>query len=138
MKYMKPEMYIEEFELNASVAACDRLPTGQTAIAKSVTVQCVATTSDVIFNSVDIGCEHIVDPAGGTDEYIFFDYTDTDNNPGSGLYFCWNNNKMDGPGTAAIEELREAAGLERLNSSGVWHAGPVTGTYLEELRSHST
>ena len=138
--YNKPEFYVAEFRMNDVVASCDRLPTGDYEYQKT-TIDCLASTSDVIFNSTSIGCEHVVDPSKNGTDYAWFqdtkrEYADV---PDDVLYFGWANNKMEGrpdPNNKLFNALHDIFSSLLNTTDKVIHVGEASG-YLQQLYSHS-
>lgn len=132
MKYVKPDLYVEEFELNTNIAACNRLPTGNYEY-KATEIDCVVTTSDVIFTATTNGCDHDVDPNNSGSGYMWVTYNDT-------LYFCWTSNLSSGGGgdMDLLKDILAAGGVSdvMVGDGYVWHAGPATD-YMKQLWSHS-
>lgn len=133
MKYVKPDLYMEEFELNTNVAACTRLEAGQEL--KAIEVECVASKSDVIFTEDTNGCVHdvVLDENGSGYRWITYN---------GDLYFAWISSESDQAGQNTLSELNKilkAGGIDSWNAGNgkVWHAGPADN-YLEQLYSHST
>lgn len=134
MKYEKPRMDVEAFTLNAAVASCNRLPGATEYTYEPQTVKCVVTTQDVIFTAGTTGCDHQVDPNGGSDTYRFITYDGQ-------LYFAWvgpsggggNNGNMQ-----LLQKILNAGGIRDYNAGRgkVWHAGPANAT-LTQLYTHS-
>lgn len=132
MKYEKPRMDVETFTLNAAVASCNRLPAGTEYTYEPQTVDCVVTTSDVIFTAGTVGCVHQVDPNGGDNTYRFITYEGQ-------LYFAWVGPSGSGGGNMdLLQKILRAGGIRDYNvgRNKVWHAGPATKT-LTQLYSHS-
>lgn len=134
--YTKPVLLAEVFTVNEAVSACDRLPTDDYEY-KATTVECLATTSDKIFTEGTSGCDHVVDPKKNGQDYMFINYTDNDNRPGSGLYFAWLAGGKGNP-TSELKEVMRSVGITDLSPSNgiVWHCGPVSD-YLKQIYSHS-
>lgn len=130
-RYIKPVMDVERFMPNVAVASCDRLPAGTEYTYEPQTVDCVVTTSDVIFTVGTAGCVHQVDPNGGDSRYRFITYNGQ-------LYFAWVGPSGGGGNMDLLKDILRAGSIYNINVGGneVWHAGPATKT-LTQLYSHS-
>lgn len=131
-RYTKPVMDVERFMPNVAVASCDRLPAGTEYTYEPQTVDCVVTSSDVIFTAGTVGCVHQVDPNGAGLDYQFITYEGQ-------LYFAWIGPSGGGGGNMEqLQRILRAGGIRDYNAGGgkVWHAGPATKT-LTQLYSHS-
>lgn len=133
MKYVKPDLYVEEFELNTNIAACNRLPTEDYEY-KATLIECVASKSDMIFTVDTSGCDHDVVPNNAGNGYMWVTYRNQ-------LYFCWISKERDSANQSSLNTLNNilrAGGVNNWDAGNgyVWHAGPAND-YMTQLWSHS-
>jgi len=120
-KYMKPMFFATEFDLNETIAGCEKVVTGTstTKVYEKQTVYCeIGSQNETVFNSAS-GC------STQASKYAVVEYNNKD-------YFVWFTYAGDTSGSAPsasdVAMLDKLVVLAGFSAGSGWHYAEVTGT----------
>ena len=134
MKYMKPELYITEFEANQVIAACDRLVVGTetTTVYDEQSGNCIiGAQQGTVFNSGNNDCSTSatqwgIATSGGITYFVWFTYAGD------------MGNRSDAPSAYETELLNKLVVQIGGTTGSGWHYADVTGRdFVSEVRDYS-
>lgn len=122
MKYVKPAFNVTKFDLNETVAACDRVVTGTetTKVYEQQSIDCIiGNQQETVFNAAS-GCSTAANQWGVTE------YEGT-------MYFVWYTYAGDtgsggAPSQSATNKLNTIVSAAGFTAGPGWHYGEVTST----------
>lgn len=109
--YMKPDVFVTEFQVNEAIAACDRVVTGSTTVttypAQTVTCE-IGGQTERIFSAGTSGC------ATAASQYALGYYENV-------YYICWYSPTEVGGGRPSDEQKALMAAISGVRDPQGWH-----------------
>lgn len=131
-EYQKPLLEIEKFLSNVTVASCDRVQSGTETTYDPQQIDCIISTTDVVFANGQTDCTHEVDITNTNDtSYKFVEY-DSDNDGTRELWFCWKGkgSSQTRPTENQVAQLQAICAAAGITNAQGWHAGKAVGTII--------